>query len=45
MNGITIGESKRAYLTFELTCPNYVNSLTKKELKKLGIKRIDTKKN
>jgi hypothetical protein len=45
MNSIIVGESKRAYLTFELTCPNYVNSLTKKELKKLGIKRIDTKKN
>ncbi len=45
MTGINVGENKRIYMTFLLTCPNYINSLTKKELKKLGYKRTDTKKN
>jgi hypothetical protein len=43
MTGIMVGINNRAYLTFELTCPSYINSLTKKELKKLGYKKVDKK--
>jgi len=35
---IKIGEGKTAYVTFNLTCLSYINSLTKKERKKLGYK-------
>jgi hypothetical protein len=37
-NGVIVGENKRAYITFEIECERYLNSLTKKELKKLGYK-------
>ena len=43
MTGINVGENKRSYMTFELTCPRYINSLSKKELKQLGYKRVDSK--
>ncbi len=43
MSGINVGENKRAYMTFELTCPRYINSLSKKELKQLGYTRVDAK--
>ena len=38
IKGIIIGEGKTAYVTFQLTCASYINSLTKKERKKLGYK-------
>ena len=44
-NGIIVGANKRAYITFEIECERYLNSLTKKELKNLGYKRVDKKKN
>ncbi len=35
---IIIGEGKTAYVTLLLTCASYINSLTKKEKRKLGYK-------
>lgn len=35
---IVVGEGKTAFVTMALTCPTYLNSLTKKEKKRLGIK-------
>jgi hypothetical protein len=28
--GVVVGENKKAYMTFDLTCEKYLNSLTKK---------------
>lgn len=38
MQGIIVSEGKTAYVNFLLTCESYINSLTKKEKKKLGYK-------
>lgn len=38
VKGIVIGKGKTAYVSITLTCQAYINSLTKKEKKKLGYK-------
>ena len=37
-HGIIVNENNRAYYTAYLTCEKYLNTLSKKELKKLGYK-------
>ena len=43
--GVMVGLGKTSYLIYELTCEQYINSLSKKERKELGIEPLKKKKN